>query len=465
MKTFRYLFILSAASVLVGCANFLNVKPQGKIIPETEEEFAAVFNYRLNNLEAGAYDQVLCNGELIAKYEAYADDLNANITVGNLPIYAGTDFNKNYSLYKDWYAVIKDCNIIIEAMEQKSSDHAKQLCAAAKGMKGVCYYNLLRNYCKPYDPATAEKDLGLCIIDKFDIDNVPSRSSLEVTANYVISTLKTSIAYGISDDKYLFTADVVKAFLAKTLFWTEDWDAVYDLCEELVEKYPMVTIGEYAAVLNAQFEKGTGIIVRSRINNNNSSSVSIRSQAVSDMMTRPVNYELVKLFAPYNEKDIRYTTFFTSKRKNSKEPFGRVRTSELYLMMAECLAHKGEDQKALDVVNYIRSNRIKEYIPYTLETLPKVDNAALIQVDALGEPLTPLMQAILNERRMEMCFEGDRWFELKRNGSPEFTIITDQIGIWQKYTTRSYMYTFPVNKDDVDLKDYIKQNEGYEEYL
>ena len=89
----------------------------------------------------------------------------------------------------------------------------------------------------------------------------------------------------------------------------------------------------------------------------------------------------------------------------------------------------------------------------------------MIKVDALGKPLTKLTQAILNERRMEMCMEGDRWFELKRNGGPEFTIITDQIGIWQKYTMKNYMYTFPINKDDVDLKDYLKQNEGYEEYL
>ena len=76
--------------MLLGCQNFLNVKPQGKILPKTEDEYAAVLNYRLNNIEAGAYDQVLSNAELIAKYEAYADDLDANISVGNLPIYPGT---------------------------------------------------------------------------------------------------------------------------------------------------------------------------------------------------------------------------------------------------------------------------------------------------------------------------------------------------------------------------------------
>ena len=188
----------------------------------------------------------------------------------------------------------------------------------------------------------------------------------------------------------------------------------------------------------------------------------IRGQAVSDMRSRPVNYELIRLYDP---KDIRLTAFFTENRKNQKEPFGRIRSSELYLMMAECHAHMEEDQAALGIINEIRSKRIEDYTPYTMETLPEVDMKAMIKVDAKGEPLTPLMQAVLNERRMEMCMEGDRWFELKRNGGPEFTIITDEIGIWQKYTMKNYMYTFPINKDDVDLKDYLKQNEGYEEYL
>lgn len=448
--------------MLLGCQNFLNVKPQGKILPKTEDEYAAVLNYRLNNLESGTYDQILNNGELTAKYEAYADDLNANINIGNLPIYAGTDFNKNYGIYKDLYAIIKDCNIIIEAMTKFTSEHSKQLMAAAKGIKGACYYNLMRNYCKAYDPATAENELGLVIMDKFDLAQTPARSDLKFTADFIISTLRSAVSYGIEDDKYVFTADVCKAFLAKVLFWTEDWEDALDICEELAAKYPLATIEEYPSAINSEYGKSKGMIIRSRINNNNSSSASIRGQAVSDMRSRPVNYELIRLYDP---KDIRLTTFFTSQRKNQKEPFGRIRSSEIHLMMAECHAHMENSGTALNILNTLRSNRIKDYTPYTLSTLPEVDEDAMIKVDALGKPLTKLTQAILNERRMEMCMEGDRWFELKRNGGPEFTIITDQIGIWQKYTMKNYMYTFPINKDDVDLKDYLKQNEGYEEYL
>jgi len=463
MKKFGHIIVLLSLT-LCGCGKYLDVKPQGKVLPQTEEEYAAVLNYRLNNIESGSYDEVIGSGASICIYEGFADDLNANIAVGNLPIYAGTEFNKHFALYKDWYAVIKDCNIIIEAMDGRESDHARMLSAAAKGMKGVCYYNLLRNYCKAYCPQTASEDLGLCIVDRFDMAESPARSDLETTARYIVSVLKSSVSYDITDGRYLFNTDVVNAYLAKTYFWIQDWQKALDICTVLAQSYPLTPRDEYAEMINSEYEKKPGVIVRSRINDNNSSSAMIRSQAVSDLKSRPVNGDLVKLFAPYNGRDIRYRISFDSQRKNTKEPVARVREGEIFLMMAECHAHLGNEGKALEILNKIRSERIEDYIPYTMETLPDIDPDAVIQCDAQGKPLTRLMQAILNERRMEMYLEGDRWFELKRNGSPEFWVITDDT-IYRKYTTRRYMYTFPINKDDVDLKNYLIQNEGYVEYL
>ena len=41
--------------------------------------------------------------------------------------------------------------------------------------------------------------------------------------------------------------------------------------------------------------------------------------------------------------------------------------------------------------------------------------------------------------------EGDRWFELKRNGRPEFWVGYNGI----KSTTWKYLYTFPLWKQDL----------------
>ena len=65
------------------------------------------------------------------------------------------------------------------------------------------------------------------------------------------------------------------------------------------------------------------------------------------------------------------------------------------------------------------------------------------------------MSAILCERRKEFYIEGDRWFELKRNGRPEF---------WVANNGEKYLYTYPINKSDIDLyPGLVIQNPGYEE--
>ena len=89
---------------------------------------------------------------------------------------------------------------------------------------------------------------------------------------------------------------------------------------------------------------------------------------------------------------------------------------------------------------------------------PAVDESARITVDVYGEPLTPLLSAILNERRKELFLEGDRWYELKRNGRPEFWAAKDGY----KRTTRKFMYTFPLPIQDIELVDGLIQNPGYD---
>ncbi len=148
---------------------------------------------------------------------------------------------------------------------------------------------------------------------------------------------------------------------------------------------------------------------------------------------------------------------FDKKRINQKNTSAKVRGSELVLMLAESYAHQGEDGKALEQLNYLRRNRIRDVVDYTMATLPEPDPNALIKVDAQGRPLTKIMSAIFNERRKELYLEGDRWFELKRNGRPQMWVINNGL----KYTTEKYLYTAPIYKGDVDLNDKMVQNEGY----
>ena len=126
-------------------------------------------------------------------------------------------------------------------------------------------------------------------------------------------------------------------------------------------------------------------------------------------------------------------------------------------MLSESLYHLGDEEGALRWLNELRRNRIEGAEDLAAATLPAVRKGDRIVVDALGNPVTPLLQAIFDERRKEMFMEGDRWFELKRNGRPEWWIISNGL----KYTTRKYLYTAPISKDDIDLNPGLEQNPGY----
>ena len=142
---------------------------------------------------------------------------------------------------------------------------------------------------------------------------------------------------------------------------------------------------------------------------------------------------------------------------NIKIPECKIRLSEIVLMLSESYYHSGNKNKALSIINQLRHNRIEGVSPYSQETLPPVRISNRIIEDCTGTPVTPLLQVIFDERQKELYMEGDRWFELKRNGRPEWWIINNGL----KYTTRKYLYTAPIYKSDIELNPNMVQNPGY----
>ncbi len=455
----RKIIYISAVSCLclVSCGGFLNVKPQGKVLPQTDEEFATIMHNRICDIEGGADEFVLGNPDVILRREGCADDLDANIMPGELTAYAGDVINKRQSDYRETFEIIRDCNIVIENMEGRTTTLASDVLAAAYAMKGICYYNLIRDFCEAWDAENSHEQLGIPLVDEFDIKGMPLRASLARTARYAEDLLNKSLSKNISDGRFFFTEYVVKTYLAKLAFWTEDWAGTIALCTDIISEcgLNLTDIDGYQDMLTSKGDPVGEMIVRSHINN--SSELNWYFTAVGGYIrTRPVSASLVALFDKDN--DVRYKAFVDSKRFGQKPAEARIRLSEVVLMLAEAYCHNGDQAKALTWLNELRRRRISGVVDLTVETLPPVRTTDKIVSDAEGKDITPLIQAILDERRRELFLEGDRWFELKRNGSPEWWIINNGL----KYTTKKYMYTAPIYKGDVDLNPDLKQNPGYE---
>ena len=137
--------------LLASCNNYLDVKPKGKIIPETAEDFSTIIHYWLDQIEKGRDDVIIPNPEVMTTLEMFADDLNATLAsnFGYTSIYVGSAINKNQATYKTLYSVIKDCNMVIGNMDDTESDLARTLLGTAWSIRSICYYNLMQRYCEP----------------------------------------------------------------------------------------------------------------------------------------------------------------------------------------------------------------------------------------------------------------------------------------------------------------------------
>ena len=444
--------------LLTSCSGYLDVKPKGKIIPETAEDFSTIIHYWLDQIEKGRDDVIISNPGETSKLEMFADDLNATLAsnFSYTSIYAGSAINNNQTGYKTLYSVIKDCNMIIGNMDDTESDLARTLLGTAWSIRSICYYNLMQRYCEPYRPETAQETLGLPLVDDFDMEAKPARSSLKETAEFIETGFRNALSYNVSNEDFLFTSSVTKAYLARFFFWTQNWGNAITYAKEVLEKYPMLEADEYVEAISLKQAKAHNVIIRSFTLDDEVGTMSYATAQV-DIRTRPVDKNMVDLFAA-TDNDVRRRCNHDSKRLVTKIITTKMRSEELCLIIAESYAHLNQETDALGYLNLLRSKRItQDYAAYTMNNLPEVFQQN-IKTDATGIPLTKLMSAILCERRKELFAEGDRWFELKRNGRPEFWVTAKG----KKFITEKYLYTFPFPKADIKLfPDLLIQNPGY----
>lgn len=444
--------------ILSSCGNYLDIKPYGKTIPETPEEFSALLHTHLNDFDEG--DEVLFGDYNTAvDLECISDNLEASLTKypggSYIHLYAGDIENNRQSLYENIYSIIKDCNIVIGYIEKDDTQLCSDVLGTAYAMRGLCYFNLLRGWC---EPCVGNMDgLGVPLVTEFDMEAEPVRSTIRETAAQIESDYKTAISYDIQDDVYRFNNDVLKALLARLYFWIGDWEQSMTYADAVLEKYPLVTGSEYTDMIGSHFSKNGEMIFRGGTLSSTGEEQDYAG-VNSYLKYRPVSKRFIDTFTD-GDRDVRYSISFTSKREASRGIFICVRSSEMQLIKAECLYHEGKESEALSALNEFRKMRITSgYTDHTMSTLPAVNADEHIQQDAEGKPLTPLINAILNERRKEFFLEGDRWYELKRNGRPEFWVAKQG----RKYTTYQFMYTFPLPIRDVEIVDGLIQNPGYE---
>ena len=122
-----------------------------------------------------------------------------------------------------------------------------------------------------------------------------------------------------------------------------------------------------------------------------------------------------------------------------------MRLADIVLLKAEALNVLGQAAAAIPLVNAIRAR------------------VSLAPISVTSQADVAL--AILNERRLELAFEGERWYDLLRY-STQYTITlmnsqVDGSGKNLNYNMDAHRLIYPIPQADMDNNPKLVQNPGY----
>ncbi|WP_231424119.1 RagB/SusD family nutrient uptake outer membrane protein [Pedobacter sp. Leaf250] len=420
MKKYSYIIAILLVVLVTGCKKYTDITPTGSIVVETAEDY-----YKLVSLPNRAYPinnfQYLVDDQWIR--ESYVIGQKKSIDIINFT-FDDTDARTNLlsgsSFYNQTYSYINRWNTVISLVDgSKGDDKIKQLAKAeAKIYRAFDHFMLVNVYAKAYDPATAATDGGICIMDKYDLEAKPIKSTVAQVYDFIQKDIEEALpylqkvpidpyhpslafAYGLKAKIHLFKHEfsLAKEAAQKSLSYN---NTIYDLVAYSKLGGPStlpVLAGENQEVLSFMYMTGY--------------------TEMSFAYTCIISPELVKLFGT---NDARFNLFMNTTSTSLLDPGAGtayfsvnytkffyptvgMKTTEVYLMLAECYAREGNLLEAMGIINQLRAKRI------------------LSGTIALTSPGTikATMNIIIEERRKELLLGFHRFFDLKRlNNEPDY---------------------------------------------
>ena len=425
----------------------------------------------------------------------YADLMSGNITftpkttgsnVGliSLPIKIQEFYNFNdlavgtafLGSYETAYKIINNANNIINyagTLPDASEPQKNQLKAEALACRAFVHYQLLQMYGQTYNFSPNATHNGIVYADKILVGGVdfPARKSVFECYNLIVQDLQNAILLfsnqqTLSGPTYsYFNTRTTKAFLARVALQKRDWNLAIATANDVVASSGVALMSGSNYVSEWQktnIAPSETLIEFSAPNDPNTpnfitSTVAAFYKAPIAATENPGQYSCsADLYLLFENTDIRKNNFLTVNLqvKNSggqfiSKPFyftkkfqdnaGTMvmRISEMYLILAEAHAKQNNLPLALSNLNTIRQRANLTAITSTVN----------------------ILEEILLERRREMCFEGQFFFDLARFNKS--IVRTDCLGFQCNLTYPHPKMVLPIPSASIIINQNMIQNESY----
>lgn len=333
--------------------------------------------------------------------------------------------------WKKLYEHIGYLNVIIAQVKEFESDPEemrRRITGEAQFLRGACYYLLVNMYAKPYSRATAGEDPGVPLnVTEMIEDKYFSRNTVAEVYEQITEDLKNAAENlkGIGQSTiYRVNEKAARILLSRVYLYMGEWQLALNECDKAIALgCPLQDLNHFDMTLK---KPTSTTIERVQYMNTKDSPEVIFTQG-SNVMHQlmhdgvagryAISDELRELYMRYDAEgteDLRMQAYFLVSLKDNTRFFSRktptnikdittfdgfiIRTAEAWLNKAEAEAMLGKAE-AQNTLATLLENRFKDgVIPSAMQGLS-------------GESLVRLIR---DERRRELCFECQRWFDLRR---------------------------------------------------
>ena len=448
--------------------DFLDLEPYNQIpinqAISTEADLQAALNgvystYRSANLQGRTIPLV---GDLMAD-NVYIATVNSNRYIAEFNYVFTNTFANSLGTMTDAYTAIQRANIVINST-LPSSANVNQIRGEAFTLRAMTYFDLVRFFGKPFtvDP----NSLGVPIVLDYDPSAKPSRNAVGEVYQQIEADLTEAFNLVTSTTKNssYVTKWVVRALQAKIAFSKGDYATAKTAALDVVTNggYVLVPAANYNSYWTNPSPTATKIETIFEISFDGVANAGINSLAYFyDQSGYGDAICADDLYNKFTATDVRrgrivagvrggQNVFIVTKYPNTnnntdKDEVKIMRYSELILILAESYARTNDDVNARTRVNQVAQIRDPSFAGYASSG-------------------ATLIEDIINERRKELAFEGDRYWDLMRlnrdvvrvnlnNNYPPSTPLT--------LPTSSHKRIWPINQTELDANPNMQQNPGY----
>lgn len=414
----KNILYISLSLSLASCSkSFIERDPVDPVEAGSGLSTASAMSDALSGVYASYRDPTFYGRDLVIIGDIMAD--NTYLTSSNAGYYLSPYTynivnNDSYftEIWQQGYKIILNTNKIIEAPATDDPTSIGNIRSQAYALRALAYFKLVNIYGRTpnLDPSSA----GVSIVLTDSSANKPARSTVSEVYKQIISDYKSALDSAIDySSSVTISQYAIEGLLAKAYMYSGDYtnalasaqDVINNSGFTLVDSAGFKNFWNNAAVQSSQKEVMFEIDANA-INNNGSDDYAGMYENGYDQI-----YCDSSLYASYDATDVRrslivanqtqsgryyYTVNkFPNANQTDRDNIKVIRLGEVYLIAAESAYRLGDKATAISYLNDLEAARNPSFAGYSTSS---------------GD----LLSLITAERRKELAFEGDRFYDLNR---------------------------------------------------